>query len=338
MCSMPLLGILPTQYDDTCSGSSLTSPMNRVKEDGEVYLSDEWADSQMPVDGTEGCLRAFTQLKRQYPQMKVILSVGGGGKGSENFAKVARSPPAVEIFIRSARALVDQFELDGIDVDWEHPSDTQQGLDYIYLLAQLRTVLPAPQYVLTSALPAGEWALKHINLAVAQQYVDVFMVMCYDFSGPWVDRTGHQAQLYTPTKPHNDAASTSCQSAVLYFMSQGVHAKKLLLGVPAYGRSFVGAEHVDQPYSASGGEDGVFDYSELPRPGAKEVVDDTVGAAYCVSSDDGFVSYDNTRTVEQKAKFVTSLGLGGLFYWHIAGDKRGADSLLETGYNTLHEL
>lgn len=69
----------------------------------------------MPVDGTEGCLRAFTQLKQQYSEMKVILSVGGGGKGSENFAKVSRNPPAVEVFVKSARALVDQFSLDGID-------------------------------------------------------------------------------------------------------------------------------------------------------------------------------------------------------------------------------
>lgn len=69
----------------------------------------------MPVDGTEGCLRAFTQLRQQYPQLKVILSIGGSGKGSENFAKVASSPAAVAQFAHSARALVDQFELDGID-------------------------------------------------------------------------------------------------------------------------------------------------------------------------------------------------------------------------------
>jgi chitinase len=69
----------------------------------------------MPVDGTEGCLRAFAQLKQQYPQLKVILSVGGGGKGSENFASVARNPAAVAVFASSARALVDQFGLDGID-------------------------------------------------------------------------------------------------------------------------------------------------------------------------------------------------------------------------------
>lgn len=69
----------------------------------------------MPVDGTEGCLRAFAQLKQQYSQLKVILSIGGSGKGSENFARVAASPEAVANFAYSARALVDQFGLDGVD-------------------------------------------------------------------------------------------------------------------------------------------------------------------------------------------------------------------------------
>ena len=69
----------------------------------------------MPVDGTEGCLRAFVQLKQQYSQMRVILSVGGGGKGSENFAAVARSRSLLDRFVQSARILVEQFGLDGID-------------------------------------------------------------------------------------------------------------------------------------------------------------------------------------------------------------------------------
>lgn len=69
----------------------------------------------MPVDGTEGCLRAFVQLKQQYSTMKVILSVGGGGKGSENFAAVANNRSCVDTFVRTARELVDQFGLDGMD-------------------------------------------------------------------------------------------------------------------------------------------------------------------------------------------------------------------------------
>lgn len=199
--------------------------------------------------------------------------------------------------------------------------------------------MPSPIYTLTSALPAGEWALKHINLTMAQQFVDLFLVMCYDFSGPWLDRTGHQSQLYTPLQPPSEAASISCQSAVTYFLNQNVQSNKLLLGIPVYGRSFTEADNINQPYSGADGADGVFDYSELPRPGAKEMIDESVGAAYCVGgSDGGFVSYDTPRTVEHKAKFVADMGLGGLFYWHIAADKRGAASLLETGYNTLHEL
>jgi chitinase len=69
----------------------------------------------MPVDGTNGCLPAFAQLKQQYSKMKLVLSIGGGGKGSENFAAVARSKSRTETFAQSARQLVDQFGLDGID-------------------------------------------------------------------------------------------------------------------------------------------------------------------------------------------------------------------------------
>ena len=74
----------------------------------------------MPVDGANGCIRAFTQLKQQYSKMKVILSVGGGGKGSENFALVAQSNSRMDRFVRTARELVDQFGLDGLDGNFNH--------------------------------------------------------------------------------------------------------------------------------------------------------------------------------------------------------------------------
>ncbi|CBF89775.1 glycoside hydrolase family 18 protein [Aspergillus nidulans FGSC A4] len=304
-----------------------------VKEDGTVYLSDEWADTQMPVDGTTGCLRAFAQLKPQYSKLKLILSIGGGGKGSENFAAVARSKSCTETFAQSAKRLVDEFGLDGIDVDWEHPADSQQGQDYVRLLARLREYFPPP-YVLATCLPAGQWALQHIDLKKAQMYVDMINIMGYDFAGPWGSETGHHAQLYSPSY----GSGVSCQSAVEYVLGQGVHRKKLLLGIPAYGRSFLGSDNIGQRYAGCGGEDGVFDYCELPRPGATEYHDEEVAAAYCVGGDGGFVTYDTPKTVQQKARFVTREQLGGLFYWHIGGDTRGPRSLIETGYNTLHEM
>ncbi|CAG7933835.1 unnamed protein product [Penicillium olsonii] len=324
-----------------------------VREDGTVYLSDEWADTQMPVDGTEGCLRAFAQLKQQYSKMRVVLSVGGGGKGSENFAEVSNSRSKTDTFVRTARGLVDQFGIDGIDseipssrpkdnrrkleylltiftVDWEHPSNSKQGKDYVRLLARLREALPAPRYVLTTALPAGQWALKNIDLSAAAKYLDMINLMTYDFAGPWAPETGHQAQLY--------GSAVSGDSSVSYVLSQGVSRRKIILGVPVYGRSFLGSNGPGQRYTGNGGEEGVFDYRDLPRPGTQEYHDPRIGAGSCVGADGGFVTYDTPGTVKQKAEFVTSEKLGGLFYWHVCSDARGPRSLIETGYNTLHEM
>jgi chitinase len=81
-----------------------------------------------------------------------------------------------------------------------------------------------------------------------------------------------------------------------------------------------------------------FDYCDLPRPGTKEQYDQSAGAAFCVDDDGGagFITYDSTQTVRQKARFASEMNLGGLFYWHIAADARGDRSLIATGYNALH--
>ena len=162
--------------------------------------------------------------------------------------------------------------------------------------------------------------------------------MTYDFSGPWTDRCGNQAQLFAAKKPHSDASRISCSSSVGYLTSHGVPANKILLGVPAYGRSFLGASKVGQSYSGSGGEEGTFEYKDLPRPGATEHVDKDTGAAYCVGGDGGFVTYDNPQTVRMKAEFVRQRRLAGMFYWTGTGDVRGPRSLVENGYKALHNI
>ena len=162
--------------------------------------------------------------------------------------------------------------------------------------------------------------------------------MTYDFSGPWVDTAGHHAQLFTPKHPHNEAASISCTSGIELMVSNGVPTNKIVVGIPAYGRSFLGAKKIGQAFSGSGGEEGTFEYKDLPRPSTKEEVDKSVGAAFCVGGDGGFVSYDNPETVKMKASLVRKSKLGGLFYWTGTADVRGSRSLIETGYNSMHCL
>ncbi|KAF8469536.1 glycoside hydrolase superfamily [Kalaharituber pfeilii] len=308
-----------------------------VNEDGTIAkLSDVWADTQIEVDETQGCLKAFGKLKKEHKHLKVIISVGGGGPGGQHFAAVAREEHKRRVFAHSASTLVQEYGLDGIDIDWEHPQNSTEGHHYILLLHELRNYLPPP-YLLTSALPAGEWALRNINLSAAANYLDLINLMAYDFCGPWTPQSGHQAQLYTPLNPHSEHATNSGHKAICYLESQHVPLHKVLLGVPVYGRSFLGAHTVGQPPHGQGGEDGVFLYKDLPRPGAEEFIDEAVGAAYSVGGDGGFVTYDNPETVRMKANYVREKGLGGIFFWTGAADVRsGQRSLIETSYVTLH--
>lgn len=80
-----------------------------------TQLSDDWADDKLEVNGQQGCLRACTALRREHPHLKVILSIGGGGKGGEHFACVASDPKKRANFATTARELCDHYSLDGID-------------------------------------------------------------------------------------------------------------------------------------------------------------------------------------------------------------------------------
>lgn len=204
------------------------------------------------------------------------------------------------------------------------------------MLATLRKEFHAPEYLVTSALPAGEWALKDIDLGEASKHLDLINLMTYDFSGPWTDVCGHHAQLYSPKSPHNDAARTSGDSAVSYLISKGVPAEKILLGIPTYGRSFLGANDVGSRYDGHGGEEGTFEYRDLPRPDASVHYDSEVTAVSCVGGDGGFVTYDDHNTVRVKADYAKKRALGGLFYWTGTGDSNDTKSLVEAGFRSLH--
>ena len=137
-------------------------------------------------------------------------------------------------------------------VDWEHPSDAKQGQDFIALLAVVRDQLPSGQYKLTTALPCAEWALCHIDIRKADEYLDLMNVKAYDFTT--AARAGYHAQLY-PAQPGEGSGA----SGVTYLMNNGFPASKILLGVPCYGHSFLGATAAGHPSHGNGGDDGTFE-------------------------------------------------------------------------------
>ena len=228
-------------------------------------------------------------------------------------------------------------------VDWEHPANSEEGAAYVILLQTLRNFLPRhivnnknEGYLITTALPAGEWALQHINLYEAGLQLDFLNIMAYDFFGSWTSTTGHQAQLYHPQDAEPDN-QISAARGIFYVTNAGVPREKIILGIPTYGRAFVGADAVGQSFTEPGGHEGTYEFKDLPLPNTKEHVDETLAAAWC-SGNGQFVSYDNPATVRLKANYVKQLGLGGIFFWTATGDGQRPRCLVELAYKIMHDI
>ncbi|MCJ1256336.1 hypothetical protein MMC24_004157 [Lignoscripta atroalba] len=169
-------------------------------------------------------------------------------------------------------------------------------------------------------------------------HLDFYNAMCYDFAGSWDPTAGHQANLFpSASNPRSTPFSTS--AAITHYLSQGVPARKLILGMPLYGRSFAaeGPGKTVSPGNSDGGgggqqgswEPGVWDYKALPREGARECVDAECGAGWSYdAARREMVSYDSGVVAAWKVGFIKGGGLGGGMWWESSADKSGEESLI----------
>src|ERR1700727_2784109 len=56
------------------------------------------------------------------PDLKILVSVGGW-TWSKNFSDTSLTKESRKIFIDSAVDFVTKYDLDGLDIDYEHPND-----------------------------------------------------------------------------------------------------------------------------------------------------------------------------------------------------------------------
>lgn len=97
---------------------------------GEVFLSDLWADQDIhypgdpwdsdPTPQLYGNFGQLYKLKQQHRHLKVILSIGGWTY-SPSFHPVVVDAAKRAKFVESAIALLEDYALDGLDVDYEYP-------------------------------------------------------------------------------------------------------------------------------------------------------------------------------------------------------------------------
>lgn len=314
-----------------------------VTPSAEVVLED-------PEDGAR--LAALVGLREGNPDLKILLSVGGWS-WSENFSDAALTDTSRERFAQSAVAVVRAHDLDGLDLDWEYPG--QRGEDNVFrpedretftlLLAAVRAALDAvatqdgrvSPYQLTIAAGANQTYLDHTDMAAAQRHLDFVNLMTYDFHGSWTPRTGHHSNL----RPSSATPGTpSASDAVERFVAAGVPPEKIVLGAAFYGRGWTGVTPEDgglgQPYT---GENISLGYGELAerfieQDGYRRFWDDEAEAPTLWNADERvLITYDDETSIERKAEYVKTQGLGGLMYWQHGHDP--AERLLDAAHRVL---
>jgi chitinase len=296
-------------------------------------------------------LRVLTGLRARNPELRVLVSVGGW-TWSKGFSDAALTAESRQRFCESAVAYVKRHDLDGLDVDWEYPGlpgdsnpyRPEDRANFTALMTDLRGHLDAAaagsgkRYLLTFAAGAFPDYLAHAAMNEVQGVVDFVNLMTYDFRVPGAEpEAGHNANLLAHPK---DASGSSADRAVRDFLAAGVPARKLVLGVPFYGRAWevqgdYGPLYVPGKAAKGFGSGRYSALRELPgQPGWLRLWDDAAQAPWLWNPEKKlFVSYEDPRSLRLKCALVRERGLGGVMFWEYSED--GGGELLRTLYEEL---
>jgi len=294
---------------------------------------------------------SLVALKKANPSLTILISVGGW-LGSGDFSDIALTEQSRTTFINSVMDFLHRYELDGLDIDWEYPGmpgaghayRAEDGQDFTLLLKELRRRFTQEEKVtgrrlyLTIAAGASDAYLAHTEMRQVQRYVDDVNLMAYDYNeAPSNGLTGHHAPLFIdPNAPNKQSADASVRA----FELAGVPAKKLILGVPFYGRSWQGVNSEDhglfQPGKPAAQDFIPFNVIEgtMLGHGFTRYWDASASAPYLYSEDQKiFVSYEDPESLSAKCKYVLTHRLGGVMFWEYSNDPNGV--LLGTITRTL---
>jgi chitinase len=288
--------------------------------------------------GDTALIRKMVSMKGVNKDLKVLLSLGGWG-GCETCSAVFNTEAGRKEFARSVKELMNFFNADGIDLDWEYPAiEGYPGHQFIpedkqnftSLVKELRNVLGRKSTITFAAGGFQKFLEEAVDWKEVMPYVDYVNLMTYDLVSGFATVTGHHTGLYST--PVQKESGDNC---VQYLIRQGVDPGKLILGAAFYSRVWEGVENVNNGLHQPGKFKNSFGFDDFPvqlAPGTGYTVywDDIAKAPYAYNAKEKlFATFDDKRSIEEKSGYVLKHKLGGIMFWHLGHDTP-KDGLLET--------
>lgn len=231
--------------------------------------------------------------------VKVLISIGGfmigDNPGVDNrFEVIANNQVTRDRFVKEAMDLVREFNLDGVDMDWEFPDAVEPSLsNFVLLMKELHEQLHPMGKKLTSAVEASDFVYTYGVDESVYQYVDWINIMGYD---------GDVSAHGYPNKAIFHSPYWWSEMIMEHWIDEkGLPREKAVLGVPFYGKGtnrFGGA------------------YRGLLARGADPYADKFDS-----------VYYNGIKTMKKKTVLAKKRGRG-MMIWEISGDAPREYSLL----------
>ncbi len=273
----------------------------------------------------------------------VVLSVTGVDGAATNFEAIAASATARTNFANNIVTIINQYHLDGVDIDWETPSSST-STNFTLLMKEIYTKVKANNinHLVTADIGGGKWQPPKYDLNNSQQYMDYINVMTYGGASSY---GYHQSALYKSTtkQPYNEYNNyyqkasgsadngmtytlTSCsvdETVTIFHNTYKVPYNKLAIGAAFYGirqvsitddsgRTYFSqdktTETMDQSYTTI--------LTEIASGNYDEYFDEECKVPYLLAKDKKtFYSYDNPTSIGYKCDYAKEKGLASVFFW-----------------------
>jgi GH18 family chitinase len=145
--------------------------------------------------------------------VQISISVGGWGWDAQ-FEELASKAESRTAFVENLKAFVDEYQLDGADIDWEYPDPGQSSKNFLALIQELRAALPE-KLLTTAVVSYGDECGSGVPNESFKLF-DFVNIMTYD--GP------------------DHGTMEQFEKGYTYWSTRGLPREKTVMGVPFYAR------------------------------------------------------------------------------------------------------
>ena len=271
------------------------------------------------------------RIRSLNPKLKFVLSVGGWTAGG--FSIMSRTEAGRRAFAATCLRAVEQYRLDGIDIDWEYPCNGSAGIDYdpsdrenfTLLLQAIRDAI-GEKRIVSIAAGSGLYFIEGTEMDRVAKICDYVQIMTYDMRSGFDREAGHHTNLFTSPGDRKDG---SVKSSVEAFHAAGVPLDRIVIGAAFYSRRWDGVPDVNhglfQPAETIGqygeGYTGLVE-KYINKNGFTRYWDDAAKAPFLFNGS-SFISYDDPESIRLKCSYLKKEGLRGIMYWDHGSDPSG---------------